>query len=736
MTTIGESAFESCDSLTDVYYGSTEEDWNKIAIGYDNDYLINATIHFTEPTIASGTCGDNLTWTLYKSGLLKITGTGAMTDYSSSSKVPWHSYRSNIISINIGDGVTTISDNAFSNCENLTSITIPDSVTSIDGSSFSRCSALVDVYYTGDVAGWCEISFGYGSATPMLSNPMYYAENLYISGELVTSLVIPDDIKTIGQYAFYGCEGLTEISMSAATTFSTGAFIGCDNFHKVTLRNTNGTMCDYTLSDYSSAPWYNNSGCEIVIEDGIANIGDYAFYNNRVPFTVTVLGYDVEIPQSAFYGSFDVEIACKSGSSAHAYAKRNDLTYTLLDGQSAGFTVGNGMVLAYSGDSTSPVIPSGTTAIGSYAFMNNSTITSIVLPNTVTDIYTGAFAGCENLERIVIPESVTTIASTAFNGTDVIFACVENSYAHLYAVEHGIEFELTSRENGVSLTSRNEYITVNGKTQLSAVVTSGSNSVIWSSSDSTVASVDSNGLVTGKKAGSVVITVATADGYKDFCLVRVVGITGSYNKGTVIDPESSCIYGLDVGLQSISDYVELVDESCTLEYDTLTDEIGTGTITNVVRDGEIVDSYTVIIFGDIDGNGWYDANDAFIVNMIASGLIPADRLSAAQFRAADCNHDGAVDSADFYLLNQASLMLEDVDQSATKEELATNAMYIGYCSLIDQSAGKETNLVPAPEATPETTPEISETEEFFDIEAFFSSILDFIKKIFTIIFSF
>lgn len=168
---------------------------------------------------------------------------------------------------------------------------------------------------------------------------------------------------------------------------------------------------------------------------------------------------------------------------------------------------------------------------------------------------------------------------------------------------------------------------------------------------------------------------------------------------------------------------------------------GTGTVATLKDGSKIIAEYTVIIFGDIDGNGWYDANDAFIVNMIASGLISADRLSEAQQRAADCNHDGAVDGADFYLLNQASLMLEDVDQSAIKDQLATNAMYIGYCSLIDQTAGEETNLVPVPEnneAPSDNTAdaEQSESADTTDFEAIFIKIIDFFKKFFTFLFSF
>ncbi|MCD8161068.1 MAG: leucine-rich repeat domain-containing protein, partial [Clostridiales bacterium] len=78
----------------------------------------------------SGTCGDDLTWTLDSDYALTISGTGAMTDWSSGSKTPWYSYRSSISSVTIGDGVTSIGSRAFYSCTGMTVVTIPDSVTS------------------------------------------------------------------------------------------------------------------------------------------------------------------------------------------------------------------------------------------------------------------------------------------------------------------------------------------------------------------------------------------------------------------------------------------------------------------------------------------------------------------------------------------------------------------------------------------------------------------------------
>jgi hypothetical protein len=184
-----------------------------------------------------------------------------------------------------------------------------------------------------------------------------------------------------------------------------------------------GDMASYTSAE--NTPWYDRRDeiKTVVVSDGITSIGKNSFAECENITNVYIYGYDVSVANSVFDDCYDVNINCYSGSSAHAYAKRYNLAYTLFDGNTAGFTVMNGMITAYSGTETDIVIPAGITAIGSYVFMNNDTVVSVALPDSVTDIYTGAFAGCDNLERIIIPESVTTIASTAFNDTDVIFAC-------------------------------------------------------------------------------------------------------------------------------------------------------------------------------------------------------------------------------------------------------------------------------------------------------------------------
>ena len=118
--------------------------------------------------------------------------------------------------------VTSIGFCAFYNCDNLTSVTIPNSVTTIGYSAFSSCSKLSSVHIL-DIAAWCQISFGNTSA-----NPLICAHNLYLNGDIVTDLVIPNSVTSIGDYTFEYCTSLTSVTIpNGVTSIGNRAFSCC-----------------------------------------------------------------------------------------------------------------------------------------------------------------------------------------------------------------------------------------------------------------------------------------------------------------------------------------------------------------------------------------------------------------------------------------------------------------------------------------------------------------------------
>ena len=155
--------------------------------------------------------------------------------------------------------------------------------------------------------------------------------------------------------------------------------------------------------------------------------------------------------------------------------------------------------------------------------------------------------------------------------------------------------------------------------------------------------------------------------------------------------------------------------------------MGTGTKIKVYDvEQQLVETYTIVIFGDIDGDGWYDGTDAYFVSLVANGLIPASALTEAQRMAADANHDGNIDAADVALLEQAGLLLNDIDQTATQEELKTNSVYLEYCSLIDQTV--EIIEPDQPTATAEPQPTTQNILDWFS--DLFQIVLNWIYRIF------
>lgn len=215
---------------------------------------------------SSGNCGDsgsNVTWLLDDNGTLTISGSGKIEDYRSDIDQPWYSNRSDITSVVIEPGVTSIGSLAFYKCSNLTSITIPSGLTSIGEMAFFNCSAL-------------------------------------------TSVTIPNGVISIGNFAFGSCTGLKSITIpSSVTSIENNIFQDCTGLKNITVDSSNPSFCSesgvlFNKDKTTLIYWPRGKTGSYTIPDGVTAIGDYAFYYCSGLTSVTIPSSVTSIGESAF----------------------------------------------------------------------------------------------------------------------------------------------------------------------------------------------------------------------------------------------------------------------------------------------------------------------------------------------------------------------------------------------------------------------------------------------------
>ena len=322
--------------------------------------------------------------------------------------------------IAISEGVTSIEENAFSTCYNLKSVAIPKSMTSIGANAFSGCMKLESVYIS-DVAAWCSLSFG-----GLSSNPLYYADKLYLNGEQLTELVIPEGVTSICKDAFNNCGTLTSVTIpKSVTSIGADAFSGCEGIENVYISDI-AAWCAISFGNSGSNPlryadnlYLNNKKVtSLIIPDGVTEIADYAFYGG---------GFEsVTFPKEIVSVGTD------------AFNECDELKYVFISDLAAwcGISFKNGTAnpLYYADDMyqgirklKNLVIPDSVTVIQSYAFYGGG-FESITIHENVTDIGANAFGACTGLKEISYNAAEAACSPEAFgnagsddSGVDVSF---------------------------------------------------------------------------------------------------------------------------------------------------------------------------------------------------------------------------------------------------------------------------------------------------------------------------
>ena len=270
-----------------------------------------------------------------------------------------------IHSCEINSNCRLILNSAFGGCTSLTSITIPDSVTSIGTEAFYNCTSLSHVYIN-DLESWCNISFsGY------VSNPMYYSHSLYLNGELLTELIIPNTITEIKDYCFAACGSIRKaIIPDSVTRIGYQSFRYCDHMTSLTLgRNVTIINSDAFINCYRLVEIINNSN--LLLFPNTAGVGNLTTYAKQI-------------------------------ITSEAYSKlltTNDGHVLYLDNEEVYY-------IDYIGNERFVELPSSVTIINDYALRHIKQLNKVIIPKNVKKIGTEAFGYCYALFEVINKSSL------------------------------------------------------------------------------------------------------------------------------------------------------------------------------------------------------------------------------------------------------------------------------------------------------------------------------------------
>lgn len=296
--------------------------------------LVNSL--FSKAKGGQGTFASGLTWKIYRSGTMVIEGDGAMDNYSSDNKVPWESLREKITGVIFKGDITNVGNYAFYGCTNLKTVILADATTDI------------------------------------------------------------------GANAFYNCTSLAEIRIPVDYKYKPSSFAGCKNVEKIQYRfGQEGVMTNRQNRNLREDYYYRDSLeyisrdslHTVIFEEGIANVGSFAFCETTALEMVAMYDGIETIGESAFRGSG---------------IKTISLPDSLLTIEMDAFA-DSGL--------TQIEFPDSLETIGGYAFSNCYGLTELVIPDLLGQgIGASAFSNCTGLKRVTLPVDYILHNYCAFNG--------------------------------------------------------------------------------------------------------------------------------------------------------------------------------------------------------------------------------------------------------------------------------------------------------------------------------
>lgn len=373
VSSIGESAFYSCHSLTSI---SIPNSVTKIGYSafYDCSYLSSINIPNSVTEIASETfCKCHWLTSITIPNSVKKIGSQAFEKCIRLSSIELSNsvieiedlafaYCSSLSSVVMSNSLSIIGSGAFYECSSLAAIDIPNSVTQIGSYAFSGCAAIKSVNIS-DIEAWCNIRFE--------DNPLSYAHNLYLNEEPVENLVIPNSVTEIYKNAFNGCTTLKSVLIpNSVIKIGASAFYGCSSLETISIPNTIKSIEYYTFRDCTAL-------ISISIPNSVTNIGRNAFEGCTSLVSIDIPNSVTNI-EDAFSG-------CKSLKSI--------------------------------------IIPNSITNIKYGTFSGCSSLSTISIPSSIKTIEGRVFANCSDLADVYCyAERVPSTNNEAFKDSYIEYA--------------------------------------------------------------------------------------------------------------------------------------------------------------------------------------------------------------------------------------------------------------------------------------------------------------------------
>lgn len=367
-------------------------------------------------------CGENLTWELDEIGILTISGTGDMYNYSEDYLAPWSEHCFEITNVTISDGVTSIGSSAFCYCS-VKSITLPFGLKHIGASAFFNCPNIQQINIPDSVEYIDPYAFSCCKGLHTVQLPAsltLISEELFAECDNLRNLSIPDTVTEIGANAFSKC---TEFSLtglpSSIKSIGAAAFENCGRIEELLLPETlehigeaafTGTVIDKASFDGTPEKWVaiGGDGC------GIAR--------DKIDFLEHICNFSGwEYDEHKHWQS------CSCGKTQNEGEHTGDGDTCTVCDAALSEALGSGSIdggLSWSLSRSGALTISGSGKMPDFSSVANAApwdkqkdkIQSAVIESGVQSISGGAFSGCTALEKVSISDTVAQIDLNAFGG--------------------------------------------------------------------------------------------------------------------------------------------------------------------------------------------------------------------------------------------------------------------------------------------------------------------------------